>query len=143
MILYKSIEKLKKCYYLFVMPRVSRLKLPPVETGEETIGQRIARLRKEKGYTQNVLAEKMGLIQALISAYELSKIRLNAEMVIRFSKVLDVSADEILGLKKDKFNGKKISLRIMRRLNKIESLPPGQQKTILQSIDLMLKAAEE
>jgi NAD-dependent SIR2 family protein deacetylase len=41
----------------------------------------------------------MGLIQALVSACELGKIRLNDEMVIRFAKALEVSADEILGLK--------------------------------------------
>ena len=124
------------------MPRVSRLNLPPIDTGAESIGQRLARLRKRKGCTQKVLADKMGRIQALVSAYEREKIRLTAEMLIRFSKALDVSTDEILGLEKDNHNDHKTSLRIMRRVNEIDSLPGPQQKTILKSIDLMLKAAK-
>ena len=124
------------------MPRVSRLKLPPVNIGPETIGQRLARIRKQKGYTQKALAQKIGLIQALISAYEREKIRLNADMLIRFSKALDVSADEILGLQRNGGQSTNVSLRMMQRVNKIESLPSAQQKTILRTIDLMLQAAE-
>jgi transcriptional regulator with XRE-family HTH domain len=124
------------------MPRVSRLKLPPLEIDQKTIGQRLARIRKQKGYTQKTLAERMGLIQALVSAYELSKIRLNAEMVIRFAKALGVSADEILGLKNNGGGKEHPSLRLIRRINRIESLPPARQKTVLKAIDFMLDAAE-
>ena len=124
------------------MPRVSRLKLPPVNTGPESIGQRLARIRKQKGYTQKALAEEMGLIQPLVSAYEREKIRLNAEMLIRFSKALRVSADEILGLGKNGSHDTNVSVRMMQRVNKIESLPSAQQRTILRTIDLMLQAAE-
>jgi transcriptional regulator with XRE-family HTH domain len=124
------------------MPRVSRLKLPPLEIDQKTIGRRLARIRKQKGLTQKTLAEKMGLIQALVSAYELGKIRLNAEMVIRFAKALEVSADEILGLKNNGGGKENPSLRLIRRINRIESLPPARQKTVLKAIDFMLDAAE-
>jgi len=124
------------------MPRVSRLKLPPLEIDQKTIGKRLARIRKQKGLTQKTLAEKMGLIQALVSAYELGKIRLNAEMVIRFAKALEVSADEILGLKNNGGGKENPSLRLIRRINRIESLPPARQKTVLKAIDFMLEAAE-
>jgi transcriptional regulator with XRE-family HTH domain len=53
-----------------------------LELGEETTGQRIARIRKERGYTQNELAERIGTIQALVSDYERDKLRLNAEMAV-------------------------------------------------------------
>jgi len=124
------------------MPRVSRLKLPPLEIDQKTIGKRLARIRKQKGLTQKTLAEKMGLIQALVSAYELGKIRLNAEMVIRFAKALEVSADEILGLKDNGGGKENPSLRLIRRINRIESLPPVRQKTVLKAIDFMLDSAE-
>jgi transcriptional regulator with XRE-family HTH domain len=123
------------------MPRKSRLKLPPLELGKETVGQRLARLRKERGYTQVELAERMGVIQVLISDYERDKLRLHAEMVTRFAQALEVSADVILGLDQKKSNGQKPSLRILRRLNRIEDLPPTQQKTLLQTIDTFLKAS--
>jgi len=129
------------------MPRKSKLKLPALELGEETTGQRIARIRKERGYTQNELAERIGTIQALVSDYERDKLRLNAEMAVRFAIALEVSTDELLGLhsgngkKQTKSNGRKASRRILRRLEKIESLPTHQQTVLLKTIDTFIKAA--
>ena len=85
----------------------------------------------------------MGLIQALISAYENEKIRLNAEMIIRFAKSLDVSADEILGLHHEKRTRNTASLKIIRRVNKIESLPDSKQKALLKTIDVFLETSEK
>jgi transcriptional regulator with XRE-family HTH domain len=124
------------------MPRKSKLKPPPLNLGNETLGQRIARLRKGKGYTQVELANKMGIIQTLISDYERDKIRPHHEMVVRFALALEVSTDEIHGLKKPKNNGGKLSLKILRRMHKIEALPPSQQKFLLRTIDTFLKGAE-
>lgn len=84
------------------MPRRLKLKLPPLNLGTESFGQRLARLRKERGYTQKELAEKMGIIQVLISDYKRDKLRLHAEMLTRFAQALDVNADDILGLKPEK-----------------------------------------
>ncbi|NLW34366.1 MAG: helix-turn-helix transcriptional regulator [Syntrophorhabdus aromaticivorans] len=124
------------------MPRRSRLSLPPLDLGEETIGQRLARLRKERGYTQAELSEKLGIIQALISDYEKNKLRLHAEMVIRFAQALEVTSDELLGLNGTrKLNEGKASLRLLRRSKKIEELPSSQQKTLLKTIDTFLKGA--
>jgi transcriptional regulator with XRE-family HTH domain len=125
-----------------IMPRVSTLKLPALKLGNETIGQRIARLRKARGYTQVELAEKIGLIQNLVSDYERDKLRLHAEMVIRFAQALEVSTDELLGLSNSEKNGQNPSLRLLRRLKKIETLTTPQQKTLLKTIDLFLKGAQ-
>ena len=125
------------------MPRRSRLQLPPVLEGDETIGKRLARIRKEQGYTQVELAERIGIIQALVSDYERDKLRLNAEMLIRFAQALNVSADDILGIsaaKRKSMNSP--SLKILRRLNRISSLPPAKQKAFLQTIDALLKVQE-
>ncbi len=111
--------------------------------GEESFGQRLARLRKEKGYTQIELAKKMGLVQSLITDYERDKLRPYHEMIIRFALTLDVATDELLGLKRTKNNGNKPSLKILRRMKKIEALPLSQQKFILKAIDSHLKAIEK
>ena len=81
------------------MPKISRLSLPPLNLSKETIGERMARLRKDRSYTQRELAERVGIIHGLVSDYEKGKLRLYDQMVMRFALALQVSADEILGMK--------------------------------------------
>jgi len=126
-----------------IMARKSKLKLPSLNTGQETFGQRLARIRKEKGYTQVELADKMGIIQVLISDYERDKLRPYHDMVTRFAHAMQVTADELLGLKPPKSKGNGPSLKILRRVKKIEALPPTQQKVLLKNIDMFLKGAEK
>jgi transcriptional regulator with XRE-family HTH domain len=128
---------------LNIMPQVSKLKLPPLNLGKESLGQRIGRLRKEKGYTQVELAKTIGITQVLVSDYERDRLRPHYEMIIRFAKALGITTDELLGIKASKNEGNKANLKIIRRMKKIESLPPAQQKVLLKSIDMFLKGAEK
>jgi transcriptional regulator with XRE-family HTH domain len=124
------------------MPRRRTLKLPPLDYGNETVGQRLARLRKERGYTQVELAKKMGLIQTLVSSYELDKLRLSGEMAVRFAMALDITTDELLHPKASKKkSGRKPSLKVMRRMEEIEKLPPRQQSFVLSALDSILRGA--
>lgn len=100
-----------------------------------------ARLRKERGVTQQELAERIGTIQALISDYERDRLRVRAEMVVRIAAALEITADELLGIKKAQPNGSKPSRKILRRLEKIDELRPQQQATLLRTIDTFLRGA--
>lgn len=84
----------------------------------------------------------MGLTQGLISDYELDKLRPYHEMIARFAVALDVSTDELLGLKRSKKTDSQPSLKIQRRMKKIEGLPVAQQKILLKNIDMFLKGSE-
>jgi transcriptional regulator with XRE-family HTH domain len=122
------------------MPRKSTLELPPLDYGNETVGQRLARVRKEHGYTQVGLAKKIGIIQSLISDYETDRLRLSAEMTVRFALALDVSTDDLLNPKaKSRTARKKPSLKIMRRIEEIEKLPPRRQAFVLTALDSLLR----
>ena len=120
------------------MPRPPRIKLPPLKLGKETLGRRLARLRKERGYSQTELAERIGTIQALVSDYELDKLRPHAEMVARFALALEVTSDEVLGLKRSKPNGAVRNRRLLRRLQQIDDLPKRDQDALLRTIDAFL-----
>lgn len=109
--------------------------------GDETQGQRIARLRKGKGFTQTQLAVKIGILQNIISAYERDRLGLQSEMAIRIAQTLQVSTDELLGIKAS-LNPEKLNLKLVRRLKKIAELPAPRQKMILQTIDVFLRDAE-
>jgi transcriptional regulator with XRE-family HTH domain len=123
------------------MPRVSRLQLAPIDPGPETVGQRMARIRKERGYTQKEVADRIGLIPALISDYENDKLRLNADMIVRFAEVLEVSTDELLRPQSGKLPGRKPSRKVLRRLEQIEGLPRRKQDALLTTIDAFLSSS--
>jgi transcriptional regulator with XRE-family HTH domain len=123
------------------MPRKPTRQLPPLDYGNETVGQRLARLRKERGYTQVDLAKKIGIIQTLISDYELDKLRLSAEMAVRYSMALDITVDDLLTPKTaaKRKNSKQPSLKVVRRMDEIEKLPPRQQAFVLSALDSILR----
>ena len=124
------------------MPRVSKLNLPPVDFGGETLGQRVARIRKERGFTQVDLAEKIGLMQNIVSAIERDRLKLSAEMAVRFATALGVGLDELLQPgDAGASGGRKPSRKVLRRLEQIEALPPVKQTALLRTIDIFLKGA--
>ena len=54
-------------------------------------------LRKEKKLTQKELAEQIGIKQNSYSDWETGKNEPNLENIVKLSKILDTSTDELLG----------------------------------------------
>jgi transcriptional regulator with XRE-family HTH domain len=111
----------------------------------ERVGQpaeRLTRLRKERGFTQVELAQKVGITQVLISAYETDRCAFSVEMAVRFALVLGISLDELLHPRAKKLASRKPSRRVLRRLELIERLPRRKQIALLTTIDAFLQAAE-
>jgi len=123
------------------MPRISKLRLPPLDWGNASIGQRVARIRKERGFTQVELAGRIGIVQTLVTDYETGRLRLTAEMAVRFAIALDVSLDELLHPNAANVSTRKPSRKVLSRLERIEELPPTQQTTLLRTIDTFLEVA--
>ena len=124
-----------------VMPRKNTPK-PLHAAGSETPGERLARLRKERGWTQVELAERVGITQTLLSDYERGKLRLNADLIVRFVNALETTTDELLQPKGARSPlRRKPSRRVLRRMERIEKLPPHQQNHLLKTIDGFLKGA--
>ena len=107
---------------------------------EETIGQRLARLRRERGMTQVELAQRLGVAQPVVSDYERGELRLHGQLIIKLSDVLGVSSEELLGLKKVPSNGALRNRRLLRRLQQIDRLPRRDQQALLRTIDRFLES---
>jgi transcriptional regulator with XRE-family HTH domain len=107
---------------------------------DKTIGQRVARLRKERGLTQQELAERLGLGQSNVSDYERGVLRVQgAELIVKLTQVLDVSADELLGLApRPRSNGATRNRRFLRRLQQLDRLPARDQQAVLRTLDAFL-----
>ena len=61
------------------------------------LGKNINTLRKEKGFSQEKLAEKVNVTRQTISNWELEETSPNPEQLILLSSALDKSIDELVG----------------------------------------------
>lgn len=71
---------------------------------ETSIGENIKQLRKEKKWTQEVLAKKVGVSKQVISNWERYISRPDHSDIFNLAKVFDISADYILGNDIDAYN---------------------------------------
>jgi transcriptional regulator with XRE-family HTH domain len=81
------------------MPGVIADAMPRKKYGETRFGKRLQALRKARGLTQVQLAEAAGTTQRAISYYETEAGFPPAPAVIDLAKALNVTTDELLGVK--------------------------------------------
>ncbi|MCF0241141.1 MAG: helix-turn-helix transcriptional regulator [Treponema sp.] len=122
------------------MPRPRKEQLPELSLSQN-VGENIARIRKSHGLTQIELGNLIGISQYQVSDYEIGRIHLSDEMIVRFCLALKTSADRLLGLKIDE--EEEFSLKFTKRIQKMEKLPEADQKSLLKLIDVFLKGAEK
>jgi len=106
---------------------------------DTVLGLRLARLRNERAFTQVELAEKLGIAQPIISDSERGRRRPHSDVLSRLAAALQVSADELLGLKKSE-KPAPLNRRFLRRLQAVDQLPKRDQEALLRSIDAFLAA---
>lgn len=111
------------------------------------IGQRLAAMRKERGLTQTEFAKALGLSQSMMSDYERGELRLHGELILQIVQILDVSADDLLGLSETaKPNGKQPkratrNKQLLNWLHKIDDLPKRDRDALMRTIDAFLERA--
>ncbi len=108
----------------------------------ESLGARIAQLRRDRGMTQQELAEQLGVSQPVVSDYENDVIRIPADVVVQLAGILGASADTILGLAGDtKRNGTIKNRRLLRQVQAIDKLSKRDQQALLRTIEAFLSKA--
>ena len=101
---------------------------------EVKIGRRLQEQRKQKGYTQEVLAEKIGVSTNYLSAVERGINQLNYDKLVEAMNILGCSADDIFC---DVV--KNSSLGRMSRLSKrLDELSIAEQKKIMDVVEVMI-----
>lgn len=61
------------------------------------LGEKILRLRKAKGFSQEYIAEQINVSRQTISNWELGETSPNPEQLLLLSKILETSVDSLLG----------------------------------------------
>ncbi len=104
------------------------------------MGARIAQARKERGLTQEQLAEQLGVSQQALAHYEVGRIGVASAMLPRFAELLDVSFDELLvGQPSIRIPGKRgPASRLEQQIARVSQLPKASQKAVMQVLDAMI-----
>ena len=105
-------------------------------------GQRLAQLRKDAGYTQQELADEIGVSRRMIAYYETESEHPPANLLVDLATALKVSTDELLGMKATKKKASQPDNRLVRRMQQIEKLPAKDKRQLIQVIDTFIKAAQ-
>ena len=122
------------------MPQPRKIKQPVPEEKTFRIASQLRLLRRKRGLTQTSLGERIGVTQKTIAAYEAGRIRILDVTLIDLAKALEVSVDELLGVKTHKIATKDLSLRLIKRMYVIETMPETAKKHILKTLDDSIKA---
>jgi len=109
---------------------MKRATMTKTETKED-FRNRLTALRKEQGLTQTQLGEKVGVSCRVIAYYEGETVYPPAHLIEPLAKALNISTDELLGVKAIKQQRDPKQAALWRRLKKIESLPKKDQKALL------------
>jgi transcriptional regulator with XRE-family HTH domain len=109
-----------------------------------SFGARLVELRKAAGFTQQDLAEEVGVSRRMIAYYEVQSEHPPTHLLPAIARALNVSTDALLGAApvKKAAKGKAKDSRLQRRLAQIEKLEPAERRRILQVIDTLLETAQ-
>lgn len=106
---------------------------------KKELGERVRTLRIQKGLTQVELAKKLGMTQSNISELERGIRGLTIRHVLKLANILSASTDEILLASSSTPNGRpSVSLKVLRRAQRIQELPPSKQRAVLELLDALL-----
>ncbi len=117
-------------------------KRDPVGAGNGKFGERLGKLRREAGYSQQELADELGVSRRMIAYYEKETAHPPSSFLVPLAKLLNVSADEILGIKPPQRTRPKRDERLWRRFHQIEKLPAKGRRALIGVIDTFLENAK-
>lgn len=117
--------------------------MPRKVYGETSFGERLQNIRKARGMTQVQLAEAAGTTQRAVSYYETEAGFPPAPAVIALAKALNVSTDELLGVRPPRVERGKDDpdeKRMWKRFQMVTALPERDQKAVIRLINSLVGA---
>ena len=108
-------------------------------------GPRLTAIRKARGLTQVQLAKTAATTQRAISYYETDDGVPPASAVIALARALQVSTDELLGLRAPKIERLKEddpeTRRLWKRFRQVSSLPERDRKAVIRLINSLVSVS--
>ncbi|AXI38806.1 MAG: XRE family transcriptional regulator [Bacillaceae bacterium] len=103
---------------------------------QQIIGERIRNFRKQKGWSQEELADIANLHATYIGQLERGEKNATLESINKIATALEVSLEELF--KSIQPNSKKPDYTLSQIITKLQARPVEDQKFILNMLDLLL-----
>ncbi len=100
-----------------------------------TFGEKIKKLRKEKGWSQEELSKKIGTDTRQVSLYENNKVSPSAETVVKIARTFNVSIDYLLS---DDITRRPLDMdyeAVFEQFQKINLLTDEEKESVLKIIE--------
>lgn len=119
--------------------RARRSSAVKARTGDG-FGPRLARIRKGRGVSQEILGEAVGVSQRVIAYYEADDAQPPGPMLADLARALRVTTDELLGLEpvRDEIATPRAA-RLLARLRRAADLPAHDQRAVITFIEALLE----
>lgn len=100
-------------------------------------GKTLANMRKASGLTQQQLGDTVGVSKRVIAYYEGETDYPPTHLIATLAKALNVSTDELLGLKQTKETLSPNLASLWRRLKVIENFSDKEKRSVLQYVEII------
>ena len=101
---------------------------------QKIIGSKIQEIRKQKGLTQEQLAERVNISPHYLSALERGVYNIKLDLLVDILNILNCSADEVF---QDVVNSSS-KVKASQLSEKLKTLPLTEQRKILEVVDTMV-----
>ena len=101
---------------------------------QKIIGRRIQEIRKQRGLTQEQLAERVNISPHYLSALERGVYNIKLDLLVDILNILNCSADEVFQDVVDSSS----KIKASQLSEKLKGLPVHEQRKILEVIEIMI-----
>lgn len=99
-------------------------------------GLRLFSARKTRGMTQQELADKLHITKRMVANYESDSEGPAVERLSAIAQALNVTVSYLLGESTQKAIKNDVKPNLRKHINTLQELPPKEQKTILNMIEI-------
>lgn len=112
----------------------------PKKSRKETMsfGARLTELRKAAGFTQQELADEVGVSRRMLAYYEVQSDHPPTTLLPAIATALKISTDELLGVAPARRVAKPRNTRLERRIQEIDKLDVRKKRQIMQLLDTFI-----
>lgn len=134
----KSLSENSSLEFRVRVDDLPHMKRPHPQETDATFGRRLARLRKEAGYSQRDLAPELGISQRMLAYYEAQTEHPPAHLLTKIADALGLTTDQLLGRQRIPARSSPKNERLLRRLRTVEKLPARARQAVLDHIDALV-----